>query len=340
MVLEREGYTQIEPVDDELTARLRAERDQPPQTAADFRFEAKLWQRPGQSSIWMEAVRRHRWILLLDAALLAWGALHGFSLAFWIGLAGLALFVVPMLGSMKPAVLYDGLQKAYALGDADEAERLLERMQALPSTASNAQLRVDLLFRKASLLARRGQLDEALALVGPLRGDPQLRDGLFESRTASIYYAAGRIPDFVEWQRRSLEASGQSAMQALDYAFVLARYGDVAQARRLLGGLDPANMNAIHKAVRLASEGVCALRERDYPAASRLLAAAVKEFKPFAASAPTWPFQGIVAGYAALAAARNGDHDEAKNLLAPWRPVAFNCLDASTRTLLEAEVGS
>jgi hypothetical protein len=343
MRLERDGYRDIEFVDDELTSRLRSEREPmlQPGTPAEARFEAKLM-RSGydRTLIWVEALRRSRWILVAAAVLLGWGAWHGFSASFWCGLAVVALVLLPTALAGKPGARYDALVKACATGDHVQALALIERMQGMPVVQNNASLRVDLVFRKASLLAREGRIDEALALVAPLRADEHLRNGLFESRSASIHYAAGRIVEFVEWQRRSYEASGRGALQSLDLAFVMARYGDIAHARRLLAMLDVANMNAVHKAIRLASQGVCALRERDNAEAATLLGNAVDAFKPFVASAPTWPFQGIVAGYAALAMARGGAQEAARNLLAPWRQVAFNCLDASTRRMVEAEVGA
>jgi hypothetical protein len=343
MRLERDGYRDIEFVDDELTSRLRAEREPvlQPATPSEARFEARLMRRGhDRKLIWLEALRRSRWVLVVAAALLGWGAWHDFSAAFWCGLAVVALVVVPMALAGKSGAHYDALVKACAIGDNEQALALIGQMQGMPVVQGNASLRIDLVFRKAVVLGRNGRLDEALELVAPLRADEHLRDGMFESRSSSIYYAAGRIADFVEWQRRSHEASGHSALQSLDFAFVQARYGDVVHARQLLATLDPANMNAIHKAILLASQGVCALRERDSAQAATLLGRAVEAFKPFAASAPTWPFQGIVAGYAALAMARNGEPDVARNLLAPWRQVAFNCLDASTRRMVEAEVGA
>lgn len=340
MALDQAGYSDIEFVDDESLAQMRTQRsvELQPRTRAEFRFEAKLRKGRDLKVIFLEAMRRNKWVLLLLGVSVAFGAYQGFSIWFWLGLLGLVGFVIEIGIRNRAGSVYTELIKATARGDLDQAERLLEKMQAQAVAKENAQIGVDLIFRKAALLARRGRIEDGLALVQPLRDHPLTAKGRFESRTSSIYYAAGRIADFVAWQERAYEASGHAALQKLDFAFVQARFGDIDRARGLLGKIDQHNLIPSHKAVFQAASGICLLRERKAAQASRYLTEAVAINRPFAGSAPTWPFQGIIGGYAAVALARSGQRDAARALLEPWQQVTLNCIDPCARKMVESEV--
>lgn len=338
--LEQAGYTGIEFVDDESLAYLREQRspELKPKTQAEFRFEAKLRKGRDLKVIWLEAMRRNWWVLLLLGASVAYGIYQGFSSWFWSGLLGTMVFILEVAIKSRAGGTYDELIKATARGHLQQAEALLAKMQSYAMSKKNEQVRVDLIFRKASLCARRGRVEEGLAFVEPLRDNTQITKGMFESRTASIYYAAGRIADFVAWQEKAYEASGHAALQKVDFAFVLARFGDIGRARELLNEIDVRNLIPSHKAVFQAAQGICFMRERGVTEASRNLTEAVATLAPYANAAPTWPFQGIIVGYAAIALARDGRRDEARALLDPWKEVALNCIDPSARRMVESEV--
>lgn len=340
MALEQAGYSDIEFVDDESLSQMRTQRsvELQPKTRAEFRFEAKLRKGRNLKVIFLEAIRRNKWLLLLLCASVAYGAYQGFSSWFWGGVLGLIGTAVEILLKNRAGGIYDELMRATARGDLDKAEILLEKMQSQSLARKHEQIRVDLIFRKAVLLARRGRIEEGLALVESLRGNSQARKGMFESRTSSIYYGAGRIADFVSWQEKAYEASGHAALQKVDFAFVLARFGDIGRSRELLNEIDVRNLIPSHKAVFQAAQGICFLRERGVAEACRNLTEAVAALAPYANAAPTWPFQGIIAGYAAIALARDGRRDEARALLDPWKEVALNCIDPSARRMVESEV--
>ena len=75
-VLERDGYTDIEFVDDELSARLRAQRPDEgrPATAAEYRYEARVRQGAGAGDAWRMAARGALPVLVPAAVAIGWGA--------------------------------------------------------------------------------------------------------------------------------------------------------------------------------------------------------------------------------------------------------------------------
>lgn len=340
LVFEREGYSDIEFVDDELlaTARMQRPEELQPRTPAEFRFEARLHRGTDTLVVVREALRRHRWPLLALIGLIVCGMVLRHDALIWGGGLGIVGLCVAFAVLRRPALTYDALLRASALGEVRRADALADRMQSFALIGNHEQLRQDLAFRKAMLLARQGRIDEALARVEPLAAHPQLANGVFENRVSSIHYAADHIAEFVEWQRRAHEAAPQDPTLALDYAFTLARHGDLARSRELLAGLDPRNLIPLHKAVFSAARGIGALRSGDTAAAKQELGRALQILAPFHASLPLWPFHGIIAGYAALAASRDCDVEQARRWLAPWRRVALHCLDAATSRQLAAEV--
>ncbi|HEX6831914.1 MAG TPA: hypothetical protein VF132_00155, partial [Rudaea sp.] len=98
------------------------------------------------------------------------------------------------------------------------------------------------------------------------------------------------------------------------------------------------NLRAMHMAVYKAAEGICQLRAAQSDAAAAHLGEAAGLLKEFAASAPTWPFQGIIHGYAAIALLKAGQRAAAKQLIEPWKQIALTTLDPPARKLVQTEV--
>jgi hypothetical protein len=341
-MLEREAYRDIEFHDDEVTATLRTQRPDSgkPHSAAAYRMEAELMRKPGGASVWKNAIRSQAIVLILVACAIGYG-LWARS-ALWVALPLLMLIVWLWLvrRGVAQVDLYNALLKATARGDLPLVESLLSKMKAAPAAQDNEQLQTDLVFREAGLLARRGQLDRALAIVDHLRASPSYAStaGLFESRVASIHYGAERLDGFVQNMERAYELSAQGQMQRLDLAFAHARAGDRTRVPALLAGVERSNLPAIHNAIYTASEGICLLRDGNARDAADLLTTAMDGLQPFAANPAVWPFHGIIAGFRALALARDGRRDEARDALAAWQEISLACLDAETRRSIETEV--
>ena len=335
-VLERDGYTDIEFIDDELSARLRTQRpeDGQPRTAAEYRYEARVRQGAGAGDAWLMAARGALPVLVLAAVAIGWGAWSGDWLWAAIAVAvviGLALLV--RRGRARAAG-YEDLLRACARGERDAAAKLIDTLRDDPALSGNEQLQQDLAFRSAGLQAQAGDLAGALQAVEPLRYTPHAAGGMFESRIAGVHYLAGDMPGFLESMEAAYAASAEAQVMRLDLAFAHARVGDTARARDLLDGVDRGNLSTLHKPIAVAVQGLIARREGDEEGGELLLTDAVSGLSAFAANPAVWPLFGILVGHQALAMARSGDAAEARTALSGWEPVVDACLDAATRDAL------
>jgi hypothetical protein len=339
-VLEREGYRDIEFVDDELSARLRQQRPEAMRNPApdQLKLEARLRHGPAPLAVWLNAAKGSTiflGIVVAAAAYGVWNHQYGWTAVAVVIVAGWAWLVRTAL---RRGEAYNDLLRAQARGDLAAARALIARLRADPTLAGNEQLQVDLRFRAAALHARDGDLAAALAEVEPLRASPHCAQGMFDSRVASLHYQAGDLEGYLRHMDRAFEASGQAQLQRLDLAFAHARLGDAQRAQQLLDGLERRNLSALHQPLATAADGLLALRRGDGATGLAQMAEAVAGFAKFAANPAVWPFQGLLVGHFALALAQAGRRDEARAVLSDWRDVALNSLDAEHRRLLESEV--
>jgi len=338
--LQREGFRDIELLDDEYSARLRGQRNDEARddSPAAARREAQLRRGQAPGSAWRLAIRNNVLLIGLSLALAAWGWWRGRYLPLAIGVGALLFWVGFVRRGLGKADDYNDLLRAQARGDTAETARLIAKMSADASLSSNALLQSDLVFRRASLKAKGGNLAGALSDVQVLRLRPESEKGAFQSRVASLYYVAGDMPGYLHEMEESFVASGQAPSQRLDLAFGHARVGDAARARELLAALDARSMPPFHLPLVAAAEGVLLERDAQVEAGLLKLREAPATLEPFAGNPAFWPFQGIVVARLAAAFARAGRRAEAQAALAPWREVALNCTDPDTRRILETEV--
>ena len=337
-MLERDGYTQIEFVDDELSARLRRERPEEgkPKSDADYRFEAAQRHGDRPAAAWRWAAGRHLGRFVAAGLVAAYGIWAGQWLPVALAVAVVAGWAWLFRRGRARVHSYDDLLRASANGDWEAAARQIAALRADPALADNAQLQEDLAFRAAGLRAREGDLAGALADVEPLRAAPGAAGGLFEGRVAAIHYLAGDMPGFIAMMEAAYAAAGEAQLQRLDLALAHARVGDTARARALLDGVERRNLSTLHKPIAVAVEGMIARREGDEDGGALLLSDAVAGLSAFAANPAVWPLLGILVGHQAIALARSGDGDDAHAAMLGWEAVVDACLDAPTRDALHA----
>jgi hypothetical protein len=90
----------------------------------------------------------------------------------------------------------------------------------------------------------------------------------------------------------------------------------------------------------VAIQGILARRDGDEEGGALLLSDAVAGLAGFSANPAAWPIFGVLVGHQALALARSGENDEAREALQGWEEVVEACLDAPTRTELNAALKS
>ena len=342
MQLEGQGYTDIEFVDDEMSARLRMQRpdDARPLTQADYKLEAK-WRHgttPGQ--LWLLALRKSLLPLLLMGGAATYGVASGSP--WWtigaIALLGYWLWLIR--NGLARAERYNDMLRAYARGDWDRSRQLIAAMKNDATLAGNEQLQTDLAFRSAALRGLAGDVAGGLADVAPLRTTPHGSKGMFESRVASIHYLAGDMDGFLRSMEQALEASGRGQLQQLDLAFATARVGEPAKARELLVAVERRNLSALHQPIATATDGLIAQREGDDARAAELLTDGVNGLSAFGANPAVWPILGILLGHQALALARTGQREGARAVLEGWRDIVETCVDPATRGRLQQELSA
>ena len=188
MMLEREGYTDIEFHDDELSAQLRSQRPAAnrPHTQSEIRAEVAVKKTPGGDAVWLRALRENAVMLALLAIAVAIGAWRHSIVATLLPLLLLGWWLWRVRTGVGRVDRYQQLLKASAYADLSEIQSLIAAIRATPAMAQNPQLRIDLLFREAAVQARRGDIAGALALVAPTRSEPGYSNGLYESRVSSL----------------------------------------------------------------------------------------------------------------------------------------------------------
>ena len=340
--LDAQGYTDIEFVDDELSATLRTQRPDAgrPRTQAEFKLEAKLRHGSTPGSLWLLAIRKGWLPIAVMGAAFVYG-LRSDSPWWMLGaVAGLVSWLWLMQRGLARAERYNDLLRAYARGDWERSRQLIEAMRTDPVLAGNEQLQADLRFRAASLRGLAGDVAGGLAEVESLRTSPHGAGGMYECRAASIHYLAGDTDGFLRMLEQAWEASGRAQLQQLDLAFAMARVGDAARARELLAGVDRRNLSALHQPIATATDGLLAQREGRHAQAADHLTEGVTGLAAFGGNPAVWPILGILLGHQAIAFVDNGQREAARAVLDGWRDIVDTCVDPATRGRLQHEVGT
>lgn len=340
MMLEREGYTDIEFHDDELSAKLRSQRPdgRRPRTSTEIRAEVEMKRTSGSGAVWRRALRANALMLAIIAIVFAIGVWRHNIIVTLLPLVLLGWWIWRVRTGIGRVDRYQQLLKASAFADLPEMLSQIAAIRATPAPTQNPKLGIDLLFREATVHARRGDIDGALALVASTRSEPSYSNGVYESRVSSLYAAAGQDDQWLAMAETACERSGKSQTSLLDLAFAHARVGDPARAAEMLASVEQRNLPKMHAGIHSATEGVLRLRTGNAEAAVASLNSASDALAEFAENPATWPFQGTIAGYLALALARAGRRNDARAVLKPWREIAMAHLDAATRHSIESEV--
>ena len=338
------GYRQIQILSNRTTAALQDDLDamspgERQETArARVRFMTAA-QGSGGTTVMVEVARRSWIYLLCFGALAAQALASDHPLRAWVFLSALA---APFLVSFRaggPLRDYRQLQLAMAHGDWAQAQSLIARMRRHP--ANSTQLAMDLDVREAQIRARAGEpIATVIESLSAWRDRLADQPGTFDSRLVGIYLAARDYPGYRAAARASYEAAPEDATRAIELATAEARFGDLAETRRLLDGLNPALVTPLAVNYVNWCRGMIALREGDPAGAEAPLRAASTSLQAVAKKLPVAETTlALVNAHLPLALARSGQGDEARQRITPFWPQLDLFADAGLRADLEREVG-
>ncbi len=273
------------------------------------RLRLKVMQAPGLRPLIAEVVRRHWFWMLVDAALIGYGWYSG---SFWwvaAGGIGLALPFALTVWGFRHTDRYLRMIEAYSVGRWDEASALIEQLRSV--SADKPVMAFDLDIRVGCLLARQGQLEQALRTLEPWRARLVEQHGMFENRIASVYHAAGDEAGFVRLMEEALAAAPAEPSRQLDTALAHARFGDVERATALLGALDASLLPPHGDGFVHWAHGLCQ-RRRGEAQAVQTLSQAVGAFLAWHQQPAVWTALAMATADHALALAAAARHQEAR----------------------------
>lgn len=298
------------------------------------RVSIAAMRRPGLVSTLRDVAWLNRWWLAVDLALVAWGVYSG---SFWLTLIGVLLVAWPFalsLWTYRHSGRYNALLRAFAVGDWPRVRRLAELLR--PFSPRIEHMGFDLDLRVAWIAARDGRLQEALAMVERWREPLATSPGLFEQRIASLYYAGGSRQGFVRTMAEAHAAAPDEPSRTMDLALAHARFGDAAEAQRLLDSVDRALLPAFGAGFVAWTEGLIRLRRQE-PGALERLGEAVSTFLASAANPVFWTGLAFCTCDHAVALTMAGHKDQARRELAQVWPILQAHGDRALLRMLESD---
>lgn len=271
-------------------------------------------------------------VLLGSAAVAGWAvyARHpvtaGLALLVLLGIPGIALW------QYRRVTEYNALLKACALGQGDQVRERVARLRPVMTAPAMA---FDLDLREACVRAQESRsATEALAGLAHWREHFDAESpGVFESRIATVYHAAGQFPAFVEAMRAAYAASPKTPTFVVDLALAEARLGDLEAATRLLAEVNPAELPPHGQPFVHWAFGMIALRHNE-PVAAEPLRLAMEGLLEYKDNPAVWTALALVTAAYAVAISRH-HRAEALQLLASVQPVVVVHADRFLRILLQ-----
>lgn len=298
------------------------------------RVSITAMRRPGLLPLLRDVAWLNRWWLGVDVALLAWGL---YQPNLWIALTGGVLLLWPFAAALfnyRHSGRYNALLRAFAVGDWPHVRELAYKLRPYGEKVEN--LAFDLDLRVAWIAARQGRLHEALVAIEewrePLMGQP----GLFEQRVAPLYYAAGDRQGFLRGMAAAHAAAPQEGSRTMDLALAQARFGDPAEARRLLDSVDLSLLPSFGTGFVAWTDGLIRLRQQQ-PGALEKLSEAVAAFLALSANPAVWTALAFCTCDHAVALSLAGRKDQARAQLVQVWPILQAHGDRALLRMLEAD---
>ena len=336
--LKASGLTDIELHEAPDVAQLREDRKGLGKVAAarQAEFELRVRRDPGLMTVLGEVARRNRLWIVVDVGLLVAGILLARTGLALIGAAALTLTFGLPIWLHRHSRRFDRLLHAMAVGDWDEAAKLVALMRGKPVTES---LAIGLEFYDAVIRLRQGaKLPAVLEDIEPMRMRLAGAPGNFESRVASLYASAGDHPGFIAAMRDAYNKAPDDPSRQTDLALAEARLGDAARAADLLAGIDLEALPVHGRPFIKWAQGLVELRGGEAQAARDTLLEGVRGFLAIPSKAALTSL-ALCSGACALAMQRCGEPADAQKMIAQVWPILRVYADPVLMADLRREVG-
>ena len=318
-VLSDQGLSEISFFDD---ASLAISRDNlaglgEREIEAMSRLEVRLRKSPRFSTFIIEVIKLNRFIVNAGIALLLWGLYDQNRYLILIG-AAIAM-AMPLVATWNYRVVanYDKFLSACALGDWDTAISLCGKLR---DKMKSPEMAFDLDVRLAGILAAQGSLEPALQSLEKWRHEfDSDSPGMYESRVAIVFHAAGRYEDFLQHLRDAYFKSAQSQTIVLDLALAEARLGDPEKAAVLLKTVKTEELPVYGFGFIEWAQGMIDSRT-DSGEPELHLSLALSALLEFAETPAVWPSLAVCTGDYALCMRGSRSTDEVGEMLSKvWK---------------------
>lgn len=305
------------------------------QQRALARLHLSVTRSPNLAPVLAEVARRLKPWLLVNVAMVAYGAWAGVPLWLFLGLLCAATPFALTAWGWRHAGRYKRLLEVFSLGDWAAARVLIEQLR--PVSRDKLQMAFDLDVRLAYIEARQHSLAQALTIVHPWQAVLAAQQpGLYEGRVATVHHAAGDTEGFLRLMEEALARLPGDPSRTVDAALAHGRFGDVLRAKELLAGVD-ASLLPPHAAGFVHwTQGLIELRQHD-ARASATLGRAVAAFLGLAAQPAVWTALAFATLDHAIASNQAGRGDEARAGVAHVWPIVKAHAQPPLLKLLEAE---
>ena len=337
-ILKARGYTGIDMHESPDGAQRRTGRTglSEEEAARLAAFEVRLRKKPGLATVLGEVARRNRVWIALDCGLLVFGLATGRVAMAMTGATLLLLTFGWPVWAHRYARYFSRMITAMAIGEWDEATRLLERMRGKQHSPNVAD---SLHFYEAQIRVRRGEpLAAVLRDMEALRPRFAATPGHFDARLASVHSAGGDYAGYLACMRRAYEATPQDPSRQLDMALAEARLGDLNSAITLFDALNQETLPVYGRPFIAWVSGLIALRRGDNALAQSTLMEGVSGFLK-SPSPGALSCLALCSAACALALQRNGHPDAARKMLAQVARILPVYADPLLRAEIKREIG-
>ncbi|MCL2075833.1 MAG: hypothetical protein FWH15_05255 [Betaproteobacteria bacterium] len=244
---------------------------------------------------------------------------------------------------LREVMWFTRFNKAFAVGDWDAVQRI---GKCLPKTRTLQRVPGFSLYVALSLaqaeIAEAGsaaleRLPDVLQRLEEWR-DKSPAPGSYEVLLAAVYCAVGDYPTYIKLIRQVGEAQRSNPVFLVEWAFAEARLGDTAIAACLLAEIDQETLCWDAQMLYPYIAGMIALRENRNEEALVHLQAAVSGYLLRGKNPYNWPMFACCAGACAVALARAGQNEAAKDLVRQVWPMLSVHGAQPLLTMIEREV--